>query len=194
MAGYNSALLRRSIPVVTNVVTGPFTDALAKTRPAGDATITVDWKTTQPIFDTGGCIGRCNGWELDLMVKLPSGVYINPFENTGELLAAPFVSVPRDSFNDMEPIETAVIRSVAANGVYRVVISRFNEPDFFFNPSWVGSRASVQLYNGATPLGLFYAAPPAACTTQSFWHVGNLTKAGAAYVWANVNTCTNILP
>jgi hypothetical protein len=126
-------------------------------------------------------------------VKLPSGTYIDPFSNTGDLLAAPFVTIPRDSFDDSEPVETAVIRSTAADGVYRVVVNRFNSATTF-NPSWIASRASLRVYNGAAPIGLFYTVPPAACTNQLFWHVGNLTKAGAGYVWANVNLCTNILP
>jgi hypothetical protein len=38
--------------------------------------------------------------------------------------------------------------------------------------------------NGATPIGLFYGAPPANCTIATeYWHVGNLTKTGNSYAW-----------
>jgi subtilisin family serine protease len=191
-AGYVNAQLRTGISLAS--VAGPFTEALPKARPTGNATITLDWATLQPITDTPGCVDACNGIELDLLVKLPSGVYIDPYGNTGDLLTAPFVKHPRDSFADLEPLETIVIGSSAVNGVYRVVVDKFPFDATLFDPSWTGSGASVQLYNGATSIGTFYANPPATCGTLRFWHVGNLTKSGTAYTWANVNTCTDILP
>lgn len=181
----------RGLTTVSGLVVGPFTDALPKARATGNATVTLDWKNIQPTQNTPGCSGACNGWEFDTLVKLPAGTYINPFSRPGTLVAAPFVKIPRDSLDDLEPVETAVIGSQAANGLYRVVVARFS-PTGFLNPSFAGSQASVQIYNGATPIGLFYVAPP--CTTQEFWYVGNLTKSGASYTWANVNTCTNTLP
>ena len=194
-AGYINYSLRGLLTVL-GVVVGPFTDALPKARPTGNATVTLDWKNIQPINDTPGCIDACNGWDFDLLVKLPAGTYIDPFANTGDLITAPFVKNPRDSFNDLEPVETIVISSAAANGVYRVVIDRWYSPtEAIFNPSWTGSQASVQIYNGATPFGAFYGAPPASCTTATrYWHVASLTKSDTAYTWANVNTCTNVLP
>jgi hypothetical protein len=194
-AGYVNNKLR-DLSTVLNVVVGPMTDALPKARPTGDVTVTLDWKNIQPVDDTVGCIDACNGWDFDLLLKLPNLAYIDPFSNTGDLIAAPFVKNPRDSVNDNEPVETGVIRSAAANGVYRVVIDRWYSPTgAIFNPSWTGSQASVQIYNGATPIGLFYAAPPASCTTATeYWHVGNLTKNGTSYTWTNVNTCTNVKP
>ncbi len=194
-AGYvNTAL--RSLSAVLGVVVGPFTDALPKARATGNATVTVDWKNIQPIDDTPGCVDTCNGWDFDLLLKLPNLTYVDPFSTPGDLIAAPFVKNPRDSFNDFEPVETLVISSAAANGVYRVVIDRWYSPtETIFNPSWTGSQASVQIYNGATPIGTFYGVPPASCTTATrYWHVASLTKSGTAYTWANVNTCTNVRP
>lgn len=194
--GYvNTAL--RGIATVNGLVVGPFTDALPKARPTGNATVTLDWKTIQPFQDTPGCIDACNGWDFDLLVKLTTGIYIDPFSNTGNLVASPFVKNPRDSIDDFEPVETAVIGAAASNGVYRVVIDRWYSPaGALFNPSWTGSQASVQLYNGATPIvGTFYVAPPASCTIATkYWHVGNLTKTGTSYAWTNVNACTNVKP
>jgi hypothetical protein len=63
-----------------------------------------------------------------------------------------------------------------------------------FNDSWTGSLASVQLYNGAASIGTFYANPPGTCGTKERWYVGNLTKNGNNYAWANVNTCSNTRP
>ena len=173
---------------------GPYNDALPKARATGNATITVDWKTTQPVQDTLGCIDACNGWELDMLVKLPSGIYIDPVANPGDLLTSPFVTNPRDSFADSQPLETIVIGSAAANGLYRVVIDKFPFDGTVFNPSWTGSQASVQLYNGATVIGPFFSVPPASCTTQRFWHLGNLTKSGTSYTFSTVNTCTDTKP
>ena len=70
--------------------------------------------------NTPGCIDACNGWDFDLIVKQPSGTYIDPVFNPGNLLTSPFMKNPRDSFNDSQPLETVVIASAAANGQYRV--------------------------------------------------------------------------
>jgi len=193
-AGYVNAPLRTGITITAGLVAGPYNDTLPKARATGNATITMDWKTTQPVQDTLGCIDACNGWELDMLVKLPSGVYIDPVANPGGLLTAPFVTNPRDSFNDAQPLETIVIGSAAANGLYRVIIDKFPFDGTVFNPSWTGSQASVQLYNGATAIGPFFSAPPASCTTQRFWHLGNLTKSGTSYTFSTVNTCTDTKP
>jgi hypothetical protein len=172
------------------------TDALPVARATGNATVTLDWKTTQPDTDTSGCSDTCNGWDFDLLVKLPAGSYVDPFVTPGDLITSPFVRNPRDSLNDSQPLETVVINTAAANGVYKVVIDRWYSPTGpIFNPSWVGSQASVRVYNGTTPISPFYGAPPASCTASTeFWHVGNLTKNGASYTWTNVNTCTNVKP
>ena len=196
-AGYVNAYLRAGIPVTSGLVNGPYTDALPKGRVAGDVTITLDWKTTHPIVDTPGCIDACNGWELDLLVKLPAGTYIDPFSNTGDLLTSPFVTNPRDSFDDFQPVETIVIRSAAADGMYRVVVDRVSLGTDVYNPSWVGSQASAQLYKGAAVLGTYFpllSGPPPSCTTQRYWHLGDITKSGSAYSFSTVNACTNTLP
>ena len=192
--GYVTAPVRAGISVTAGVVAGPYSDALPKARPAGDVTITLDWKTTHPSSDTPGCIDACNGWEFDLLMKLPSGNYIDPFSNTGDLLSAPFVKNPRDSFADSQPLETVVIRSAAANGVYRVVVDKFPFGADFFNPNWVGSQGSVQMYNGATALGPFFGGVPLSCATERYWHLGDLTKNGTAYTFSTVNACTDTLP
>jgi hypothetical protein len=192
--GYVNARLRTGVAITSGLVTGPSTDALPKARSAGDATVTLDWKNTQPIANVAGCLDACNGWEFDLIVKLPSGTYIDPMVNPGDLLTSPFVKNPRDSFNDFQPLETIVIGSAAANGQYRVVVDKLPFIDGSFNPSFANSQASVQLYNGAASIGTFFGAPPATCMTQRFWHVGNLTKSDMSYTWSTVNTCTDTRP
>jgi hypothetical protein len=62
-----------------------------------------------------------------------------------------------------------------------------------YNPSWQGSLASVQKYNGATLTGI-YAPAYATCGTNEFWHVGNLTKTGTSYAWTKINTCSDFIP
>lgn len=190
-AGYVSAPLRTGIPITARVVNGPYTDALPASRPTGNATITLDWKNTQPSRDTIGCISACNGWELDLYVKLPSGVYIY-WGNQGELFANPFVIYPRDSFNDSEPVETTVIGSNAVNGVYKVFARNMWTGDIYWNDSWANSLASVQMYNGATPISTL--APPDTCGTSEYWYVGDLKKTGTAYTWTQVNRCSTTRP
>jgi hypothetical protein len=174
-------------------VAGPYTDAHPLARPAGFATVTVDWLTSQPVNDTPGCINACNGWDFDLSVKLPSQDYIG-LSNPGDLATAPFVRYARDSAVDFEPLETIVIGRSAANGVYRVFVNNFWSGAFdMFNPSWTGSLASVQIYRGASSFQN-YAIHPTNCGVYAFWHVGNLTKSGSTYTWTNVNTCSNVQP
>lgn len=183
----------RNVTISAGLVAGPFTDAKPRARAAGYASITVDWLTTQPIVDTTGCIDACNGWDLDLMVRLPSGSYID-FFTTGDLRVAPFVIHPRDSFDDLEPLEAIVIAPSAANGLYKVFVDNpFVVPSSALNPSWTGSLASAQVYTGAT-LFRDFAAAPATCGANRYWHLGNLTKTGAAYAFTLVNACTNIKP
>jgi hypothetical protein len=197
--GYVNATARNKIAITSGTVAGPFTDALPKSRTTGNVTLTLDWRRTQPIEHTPGCGNACNGWELDLIVKLPSGVYITPYEcedglcTTGDLLTSPYVKHPRDSFVDYEPLETIVISSSAADGVYKVIVDKWFFEGYMYNPSWSGSLASVQRFKGATLNGT-YAPAYATCGTNEFWHVGNLTKSGTSYTWATVNTCSNIMP
>ncbi len=202
-SGYMNATVRNKITITSNTVAGPFTDALPKSRTTGNTTLTLDWKRTQPIEETTGCTGNCNGWEFDLLVKLPSGEYVVSSSfyceeplicDTGGLTSPPYVKHPRDSYNDLEPLETILIGSSAENGVYSVFVYRYrNELYGFYNPSWSGSQASVQRYNGATSAGT-YAPDYATCGINEFWHVGNLTKTGTSYTWTTVNTCSNIMP
>lgn len=191
---YVDAQLKTGIPILAGLVAGPYTDALPKARAAGNCTITVDWKTTQPQTDTLGCVDDCNGWEFDLLVRLPSGIYIDPFFDPGNLVGPPFVTNPRDSFDDSQPLETIVIGNAAAPGVYKVVVDKFPFGPTFFNPSWTNSQASVQFYNGETSTGPFFAAPPASCTAQEYWHVANITKSATTCTVASVNTCTSVKP
>jgi hypothetical protein len=150
-------------------------------------------------------VDTCNGWELDLMVKLPenlypSGFYVSPYcENdtctTGDLLAEPYVKSPRDSITktDLVPVETIVIDSSAADGIYKVIVDKWFYEDSSWNPSWVGSLASVQKYNGANSNGT-YTPEYSTCGTKKYWYVGNLTKTGTSYKWTSVNTCSNSIP
>lgn len=191
--GYVNARLRSGINIAASVVNGPYTDALPAARATGNATITLDWKTTHPSIDTTGCTGACNGWEFDFYVKLPSGSYVYWY-NPGDLGTAPYVFYPRDSINDSEPLETIVIGSQATNGVYRVFAENYWTGRSYFNDSWANSLASVQMYNGAVAIGTFYPTPPATCGTNRYWYVGDLTKNGTSYTWTNKNTCSNTKP
>ncbi len=187
--------LKYPINILANWANGPYTDALPASRPTGNATITLDWKTTQPIEDTTGCTGSpCNGWEFDLYVKTPSGAYIDPYFNPGDLYTAPYVKNPRDSLNDQESAETVVIGSSAANGTYYVFADNWPTGGSNWNDSWTSSLASVQMFNGATPIGSFYAAPPSTCLLNRFWYVGRLIKNGTVYTWQTQNTCSNTAP
>ena len=193
-SGYVNAQLRRGINIASGQVAGPTTDALPRARTTGNATITIDWKTTEPITDTPGCTDSCNGWDFDLVVKLPNGSYVKPFGNRGSLSASPFVHIPRDSYDDLRPLETAVVGSQAANGTYRVFVDKWvGTVSSGYNPSWGGSEASAQLYNGTVSIGGL-KAPPSTCGTSRYWYVGDLAKNGSSYTWTNRNFCTNSAP
>jgi thermitase len=192
-SGYVNANLRKGISVVDGQVAGPYTDALPQARPTGNATVTIDWKTLQPIFDlnflpmptSSGCVDTCNGWEFDLILKLSDGSCCN------------YVHASRDSSGDilnLDPVETVVLGSEAANGTYMVIANKRPDPaGDEWNPSWNGSQASVQMYNGATSLGGGLKAVPT-CGTNKFWYVGDLTKIGTSYTWTPKNICTNTEP
>ncbi len=184
--------LRSPITIPTGGVAGPSTDAMPRARAAGNASITVDWSTTQPAVDTTGCLDACQGWEFDLFVRTPSGALIY-WGAPGDLLAAPFVYWPRDSADDLQPLETTIIGSTAANGVYKVVLDKWpSTTGEFFAPSWAGSGAQAQIYNGAAVMATLTVP---ACGTTRYWYVGDLTKTSAtAYTWTPRNTCVAALP
>jgi hypothetical protein len=162
---------------------GPYTDAMPRARGAGNATITLDWWTHQPVQETSGCNNECLGWNFDLIIRRPSGERVIP--GFGGLLLPPYIVHPRDSYGDLEPLETVVIGSAAADGPYKVYVR--NGGSEYQNYFWGGSKASVQVYVGATPLRN-YSEPD--CEYFPFWHVGNLVKNGNTYAWSQVNTCT----
>jgi hypothetical protein len=140
-------------------------------------------------------VDACNGWEFDIKLKLPDSRYVNPFNNRGSLTEAPFVNAPRDSFDDFSPVEGAVIGSQAADGTYKVVADKWPDPaGTAFNPSWSGSQASVQMYNGAASIGGGLKTAPSACDNRQYWYVGDLTKSGTSYTFTNTNVCTNSAP
>jgi thermitase len=182
----------RNVTISSGTVAGPYTDAKPRARTAGYASITLDWRTTQPITDTTGCIDACNGWEFDLFVRQPSGTLIY-WGNNGDLTGSPYVFYPRDSLDDLEPLETIVIGPSAANGAYRVFVDKWSSSTTDFNPSWANSLASVQVFKAAA-LFQNYQAAPGTCGTLRYWHVGNLTKNGNTYTWTGVNTCSNTIP
>jgi Subtilase family/Fervidolysin N-terminal prodomain len=202
-SGYVNATLRKGISIVSGAVAGSSTDALPQARDTGNATVTIDWKTWQPGFrpETPVCVDICNrshGWEFDLRVKLPDSNIVEP--PAGSLTSAPFVYAPRDSSTlptTSDPVETVIIGSQAANGTYKVIANKPPDPSLAggeWNPSWKGSQASVQMYNGAASLGGGLKAVPSDCGTKQFWYVGNLTKSGTSYTWTNKNLCTNTAP
>lgn len=214
VGGTAGATVRNSITITSNIVNGPFTDALPKSRTTGNTTLTLDWKRTQPTDDTPvdcdnvfvqcDCANACNGWDFDLFVILPSGQAIAPYEGCidslcnvectpGYLMTPPYVKSPRDSYFDMEPLETIVIGSSAENVTYMVFVHNWWIGDTTsYNPSWTGSLASVQRFEGSTLKGTY--SVPSTCGTKEFWHVGDLTKSGTTYSWTPVNTCSNTLP
>ena len=172
---------------------GPYLDALAATRVAGNVAVTLDWARVQPIVDTTGCVGfPCNGNDFDLYVKTPDGNYIG--YGLGALTTPPYVKSARDSFEGYEPLETVVIAAAAPNGIYRVFVDNWLVGSTWGSDTYEGSKASVQMYNGPGPIGTYYGAPPATCLTNEYWNVGYLTKTGTAYTWTSVNTCSNTAP
>jgi thermitase len=202
-SGSVKGTLRKGISIVNGQVAGASTDALPQARDTGNATVTIDWKTWQPGFlpETLECMDSCNGWEFDLRVKLPDSNIVEP--PAGSLTSAPFVYAPKYSSSlptrTSDPVETVIIGSQAANGTYKVIANK--PPDLSpaggeWNPSWNGSQASVQMYNGAASLGGGLKAVPSTCGTNQFWYVGDLTKSGTSYTWTNKNKnfCTNIAP
>jgi hypothetical protein len=190
-AGYITTLLRYPITITSGIVRGPYMDALPAARTTGYATLLFDWKTSQPANSVTGCTGSCLGWEFDLFVKTPSGSYIG-FGNGGDLLTSPYVKWPRDSVDDLLPMEVAVIAPSAANGTYKVFVDKYPYSSAF-NQNWAGSSASFQAYSGAagTSSGHFYDKN---CTTYRYWYVGDLAKSGSTYTWTTKNTCTNTRP
>src|SRR5215218_5815668 len=193
-----SGRLRSGISIVNGQVAGPSTDAMADFRSTGYATLTIDWKTNQPglLGDTPGCVDSCNGWEFDLVVKLPDGNYIRAVEGAqGDLATPPFVRNSVNSLDHRQPVEGAIIGEPAANGTYKVIAHKWPDPaGTQWNPSWNGSQASVQMYNGAASIGGGLKAVPSTCGTNQFWYVGDLTKSGTSYTWTNKNLCTNTAP
>ena len=192
-----NAILRR-LTIVTNQVTGPFTDAIPLRRATGNATITLDWKNIHPANSAPGCTstiaspGTCLGWEFNLYVKTPRGSHIGfggvPV-NYGSLAESPFVRAGRDSYKDLDsPTEGTVIASPAANGTYIVYVDKWSTDRF--NQSYTGSKISLNIYNGATPL-LSYDGD---CGVNRFWYVGRLVKNGNSYTWQNQNSCSNTRP
>jgi thermitase len=195
-SGYVSATLRKPISITSGQVAGPFTDALPQSRPTGNATATIDWKTLQPVIDTAGCVDACNGWDFDLAVRLPGGSFVQPVAGSqGSLTSAPFVSAPRNSTSDLDPVEGLIVGSQAADGTYKMIAFKWPNPaGTQFNPSWNDSQASVQMYNGAAKLGGGLKKVPSTCDTNPIWYVGDLTKIGTTYTWTNKNLCTNTVP
>jgi hypothetical protein len=175
------------------VLSGPYLDAFPRALADGNATVLFDWKNIQPVVSTAGCTGACLGWEFDLYVKTPSKAYIG-LGNPGDLLTTPYVRWPRDSGEDLLPMETIVIGASAPNGTYKVFVDKapYTAPAQW-NPTWVGSLASFQAYNGATT-GLTPHYANKSCGTKRYWYVGDLKKTGTAYSWTYKNLCTDIKP
>src|SRR5215218_8164209 len=193
-SGSVKGTLRNGISIVEGKVAGPSTDALPQARPTGNATVTMDWKTVQPRADTDGCVDACNGWDVFLRMKLPNGQYAHP---SGSLTEAPFVYFRHhDTLLEGNPLEMGVIGSQAADGTDKVVVPNgWASPSSpWFNPSWTGSQASVQISNGAAPLGGGLKRVLSTCDTNVYWYVGDLIKSGTSYTWRNKNICTNTEP
>jgi hypothetical protein len=185
--GYIGEQIRFPLAVLNGEPTGPFTDAVAAARPAGYFHGTLDWRTTQPNNVAAGAAAR--GWDLDVGIRLPAATML-PTGPAGDLTAAPFVLIPRDSFDDFKPVESFVIGPQAAPGTYRIVVSRIGGPT---TASLDGSGAQVRFYEAATP-GLALDAP-ACAPTATFWHVADVVKnADGTYTVTSVNTCVAAFP
>jgi hypothetical protein len=190
--GYVNTTLRTGVSIIAGIVQGPYTDALPKSRGTGKCTFTLDWKNAQPIYnDTKGLADSQNGWMLNLSIKLPSDDYVY-YGYRGNLTGLPYVFFPRDSWYDLEPLETIVIGESAKDGVYKLFVEK-DPSTALFNPSWAGSQASIQMYTGGTS-GAFYSGPPSTCGESNYWYVGELTKSGTSYTLASKNICTDTKP
>jgi hypothetical protein len=187
--GYITTLMR-SIGVVANVVHGPYWDAIVKSRASKNASLVIDWKNSQPVNKvTGQCEGSCLGWEFDLVVKAPSGSYYY-YSNPGDLLTTPYIFYPRDSHNDLVPMETIIIGSPAATGIHKVFVGRYPYSGSH-NQTYAGSKIQFQVFNGAAAVARYDTCP---CATQEFWYIGDLTKTATGYTWANKNLCQAVAP
>jgi hypothetical protein len=121
-------------------------------------------------------------------MRLPDGT-VFPFGPAGDLSASPFVRVHRDSFSDLEPVESFVIGPSAANGAYKMAVNRFSSP---VSLTLNESLAQVQLFNAAVRV-LFLNAP--ACMEEApVWHVANVVKSGTNYTVTTVNACVASFP
>lgn len=175
-----------------NRVTGPFTDAYPKLR-NGYVTITLDWKNFQPHTKDikNLCADNCLGWEFDLYIKTPSGVYIY-YGYPGSLNSYPYVYLPRDSFRIYEPLETIVIGPNAENGEYHVFVGRYKS-EYLFTQKWDESKASVQVFVGDT-LRAVFNNPPQNCGSSEYWYVGKVIKSGNEIKWETINRCSDQKP
>jgi hypothetical protein len=186
MTGYLNDTMRQPLTVLNGTPSGPLTDAISKSRPTGYFHGTIDWKTAQPLSDSAGA--NSLGWDLDLGIRLPGGTLF-PYGPVGDLSAPPFVFLPRDSFNDLEPVESFVIGPSAADGTYKLAVDRF------FGPSGLTlnqSRAQVQFLDASARV-LFLNAP-ACAAAKPFWHVANVVKSGTSYTVTSVNACATSFP
>jgi hypothetical protein len=186
MTGYLNDTIRQPLTVLNGTPTGPLVDAISKSRPTGYFHGTIDWKTAQPSSPSAGA--NTLGWDLDLGMRLPDGT-VFPFGPAGDLSAPPFVLLHRDSFLDLEPVESFLIGPSAANGTYKIAIDRVDGPaSLTLNES----RAQVQFLNAAARV-LFLNAP--ACTGGNpIWHVANVVKSGTSYAVTTVNACVASFP
>jgi subtilase family protein/fervidolysin-like protein len=185
---YVPEMLRSPFTVLNGVYTGPFTDAMSKSRAAGNFYAELDWQTVTPLTDAAGTNTR--GFELDFRMMTPVG-QIPPsgfFAPAGDLSGAPFVFISRDSFNDFEPVEGLIIGPSASNGVYKIVVDRTLGPGLNLN----ASGAQVRLFDGPTATTFLNA--PACTPANRIWHVADITKSGGSYVTTVMNACRSTLP
>jgi subtilisin family serine protease len=186
---YVAEILRSPLTVLSGTYTGPFTDAMSKSRAAGNFYAELDWLTVTPVTIAAG--PNTNGFELDIRMMTPSGGQIPAsgfFAPSGDLSGPPFAFVSRDSFEDLEPVEGLIIAPGAANGTYKIFVDRTLGPALNLN----SSGAQVRLFNGTTATTFLNA--PACTPVNRVWHIANVTKSGASYTTAVVNACRSTLP
>ncbi len=115
-SGYISTPLRSNITISSGLVAGPFLDAFPQARTAGNATITLDWKTSQPVALAPGLAKAKLGWELDLYVKTPDGTYVGG-DNQGDLLPCPMSrcpGIPPSTFFPWRLLSSRTLRPMAS--------------------------------------------------------------------------------